>query len=676
MYTNCVAEQNISNEVGQDTGVSGFFASGDLVSGLETNIDLIGTRKFKVFSEMRTQDAQIGGLLQLIRSAVLGADRKIVGGSDEQRDWVTPIIMDELDSHLSKAVLYLLYGQYAFEQIVGRDSSGRFFEERLESRQPWTISDYRKNESGAVIGFSQENYGGLGYVPLDRAVMYINDSEGDNFEGVSVFRPCYGPYLAKRKHMRLELLSAQKVAIGNIHVQMMNADKKKRDAAFTLGKAYRSSGDGVMVTTPNDGIKKMEFLESKGGVYDATAKFQYYDQSMSKALLAQFIDFGSKDKSGSFALVSEHIELFYDMIGRFATHIESVINNQRIKRMIDWNWNDTVDYPNIKFTNFNKADPEILAKTLNLVGDKVTLTDDEEKFLKKAIGFPATEKESKSSESVSTLSVCGCGEVHKLATLPGREFTELEKTVNFEQIVGSLDSETEKLDLIIKKMHQKLVQRYINFLQPIIDRGDSQAVNDLDPRLMVRQFRDLLVKKSEELFAEGQETVIDEAHKSGSTVEMTTIGKSSWLQTLPEDDQIAQSVIGSAEDQAEKIVAATATSAKEGARKAIASGLVGAAAADTVIDSVGRSTNRFISQMAGGIVNQAMINGRDSQAKAMIERGEIGDVFYSAVMDEDTCAVCVGDDGSQVINGQPPAPNVNCLGGSLCRCIHVYEFNV
>ena len=75
--------------------------------------------------------------------------------------------------------------------------------------------------------------------------------------------------------------------------------------------------------------------------------------------------------------------------------------------------------------------------------------------------------------------------------------------------------------------------------------------------------------------------------------------------------------------------------------------------------------------MAGSAVNAAINTGRDDELRANVDQIEV--YQYSALLDKNTCSPCADADGLEAadINDLPSAPNPDCDGGELCRCLIV-----
>ena len=104
--------------------------------------------------------------------------------------------------------------------------------------------------------------------------------------------------------------------------------------------------------------------------------------------------------------------------------------------------------------------------------------------------------------------------------------------------------------------------------------------------------------------------------------------------------------------------------------------LRGVAAADILTDIETEMTSESPAlyeslASAGGF--QAVASGRDNEAR----RRSYKRAYYSAILDKNTCQVCLKDDGkwSDEAADLPPVPNPRCEGTWRCRCCIIFVFD-
>lgn len=663
------------------TGVSAYNSSGNVL-GWEFNPELYGIQKFLAYKQM-TADPQLAGNLALIDSALSGASFKFKGGRDDIREFLDGLYPeDELRRFFSQAADYLAYGCALFEMVPYYDrTTGRYLENSYP-RQSWTIMGWDVDQNTSQLkGVKQSGINGSGYVPATRLVLFVNKPDGDNYEGISILRPCYGPWKLKWGQRRIDALGAQRYAAGIPHIKMSPQPTAEQITTAKALGASLSSGDGAyIVTNPADGIMDVTLLTMPGQGYNAEPKVNEYNIEMSRALLGQFMSFTSGSLGGE-QLAREMIQLFYNSVQAFGNAMCRVADLQKFHRVVDWNFSglSPADYPQCEISGVNKPDATTLGTFLAQVLPafpelKDTLSAKDIDTIKRACGLsgykepaPTAEPDNISTTTDQTnLSACGCGKVHLNAEngifQPRRHLKDYEVKCNFAAMSDRMDRGAATIKSKLAPVIETMAAHYVRFLTPIIQRADIGGIGTLEPRY-IDQIEDVMKESAGELFDDGMAAVRDEL--GGATKLAAKRVPANKLRELALDQ---------AADAGATISRATADTAKQAARRAVQSGLTDAAqiglSLRIAIDSISES---LVNKAAQGTASGAFTNGRDAEAQDY----EIKKTWYSAIMDSSTCDVCAAADGQEVIDNLPAAPNPDCestaSGQNYCRCIWVYE---
>jgi hypothetical protein len=93
---------------------------------------------------------------------------------------------------------------------------------------------------------------------------------------------------------------------------------------------------------------------------------------------------------------------------------------------------------------------------------------------------------------------------------------------------------------------------------------------------------------------------------------------------------------------------------------------------DAVQNEITAGSVTYIDRASRGLANKVINIGRSDEAERRSDDWER--VEYSALLDQNVCDPCAGEDGKTASNEDDlePAPNPECLGGDLCRCFHVW----
>jgi len=660
------------------TGISAYNSQGNTI-GWEFNPELSGQQKFLALKQM-TADPQLAGNLALIDSALSGASFKFKGGRDDVREFLEELYPeDQLRSFFSQAADYLAYGCALFEMVPYYDrTTGRYLENSYP-RQTWTIMGWDVDANTRQLkGVKQSGINGSGYIPSTRLILFVNKPDGDNYEGISILRPCYGPWKLKWGQRRIDALGAQRYAAGIPHIEMTPQPSAEQITTAKALGASLSSGDGAyIVTNPADGIMKVSLLTMTGQGYNAEPKVAEYNIEMSRALLGQFMSFTSGSLGGE-QLAREMIQLFYNSVQAFGNSMCRVADLQKFHRVVDWNFAGLTkaDYPQVEISGVNKPDATTLGTFLAQVLPafpelKQALTPKDIDTIKRAGGLsgykepaPTAEPDNISTTTDQTnLSAhkpgCGCA-VHLAATQ--RMPLAHESKCDFAAMSTRMDLGVETIKAQLATVIETMAAHYVRFLTPIIQRADIGGIGTLEPRY-IDQIEDVMKAAAGDLFDDGMASVRDEL---GGAVKLAA-------KRVPAN-KLRSLALDQAADAGATISRATADTAKQAARRAVQSGLVDAAAIGSTlriaIDSISDSLS---TKAATGTAAGAFTNGRDAEAQDY----DIKDTWYSAIMDNGTCETCAAADGQKVINNEPAAPNPDCestaSGTNYCRCIWIYE---
>jgi hypothetical protein len=116
------------------------------------------------------------------------------------------------EEHLRLALLSLVFGHMPFEQrydIV----AGRARLTALSERMPHTIRRIVLDPDGDLAGINQYVAGDI-IIPVNRLTWYSHDREGAAWQGQSLLRPAFGPWLLKHEMWRVHATSIRRFGMG------------------------------------------------------------------------------------------------------------------------------------------------------------------------------------------------------------------------------------------------------------------------------------------------------------------------------------------------------------------------------------------------------------------------------------------------------------------------------
>ncbi len=334
--------------VGDDLGYSSW-----LSDAMEHVPDLQYPLNIPVFGQMR-KDPQIsavlaGYALQIRRArwAVDGAGcnpevtKRVaddvglpVAGEDSPRG--ARVRGVSWSQHLRSALLSLPYGHMGAEMLAElRDGKARLI--GLAERMPHTISEIHVDEkSGDFLGVTQNAISSRSapQIKADRMVWYAHEREGASWQGQSLIRPAYGPWLFKRELQIVLATSSRRFGMGVPHIQW---DIDPEPAQFAEGQravmAIRAGNESGL-SLPRGA--RLELAGMTGSVPDTLGFIKWLDLQIAKSALMQHLDLGSTE-SGSRALGEAFIDVLMMAVQAVAEEIAEAFTRQVCARLVEWN---------------------------------------------------------------------------------------------------------------------------------------------------------------------------------------------------------------------------------------------------------------------------------------------------------------------------------------------------
>lgn len=246
---------------------------GTIVNDVYEHIpDLWYPTSVQVFSEMR-RDSRLAAIIDGYGLQLRRAQWQLDGSGC--RPEVTQLVADCLglnvvgvdrpsgarrrgvswNDHLRSALLSEVFGHYVFEMQAEIGADGRARLTALAERIPATISAIHADpKTGALLGIDQQltTRQRSPQIPADRLVFYSRNREGASWQGTSLIRPAYAPWLLKREMMRVAAISNRRWGAGVPVAEAApgtNPTQAQLQAAQQMMSAARA-GDQAGVAAP------------------------------------------------------------------------------------------------------------------------------------------------------------------------------------------------------------------------------------------------------------------------------------------------------------------------------------------------------------------------------------------------------------------------------------------
>lgn len=382
--------------------IGGFFREEDLT-------ELQGQKAAQAYNKMRRRESQVAMLLTSIKNAIKQANFsfEIKDENDAEQikmkqlcEWQLCKAMEEgKEQHISEVLTFLDYGFSIFEVLHDtKEVPGlglvtyikRFAYRKQETIYRWNL----EKGTGKILSVDQQvtsdvSKESLVSIPGDFLVVFTVNKEGDNYEGISVLRPMYGPYLRKDLYLKIVAIGAEKYAIG-IPIGEMPAGKVKAEeqARFEAMLEAYASNEAQYLVHPSGW--KVTVQEGKFDPSKLVELLKYEDEQMVKAVVANFLALGTGGNGGAYALGDNLADFFYNVIKTYANLICDVWNRKVIPQLVRLNYGEKPSIPEMKVSGINDKAGEEFARILNMLISSQTIRPDDklEEFLRKLFNLP------------------------------------------------------------------------------------------------------------------------------------------------------------------------------------------------------------------------------------------------------------------------------------------------
>lgn len=359
---------------------------------------LLSEKGIKIFDEMRRSDGQVKMLLSSIKNPIKSATWEIEPAGEEEIDYqIADFIWYVLfrgmgypngskkktfNEFITEALTIIEFGFVTFEVVHKLVKGDKKFGDYigiadLGFRHQRSILEWILSEDGSIRAIRQNVSGDLGKDVLlagQHCLVITMDKEGDNYEGISMLRPCYGAWFRKNIYRKLQAIGIERCAKG-IVIGTVTPDAKAQTNYATQLTDFQALIDKLSAHEKNGIVLGAGFDAKELKITHDSEKVQKVIQSenieMSKAFLANFMELGLSG-SGSHSLGSDLSSIFLSGIEYIANMICEKINIEVIEPLVKAKYGEQENYPKLRATGINdKAGAElanILASLINVKG--------------------------------------------------------------------------------------------------------------------------------------------------------------------------------------------------------------------------------------------------------------------------------------------------------------------
>lgn len=665
----------------------------------EYNSQLQGIQGIRIFDEMRKSDGTVRAALLACTLPIRRAKWFVNPASDDQKDkdianfvehalfdWIEDVTWDDV---VRQALLMTAFGVMLFEKVYGTyEHDGKTYVtlQKLSPRLPKSILMWELPDR--TFGIQQIRQDGiLAMIPGSKLLVFVNEREGDNWWGTSMIRAAYKHWYYKNNFYKIDGVAFERQGLGVPVIHMpqgyTDADEKKAVQAMqnlrANQNAYLVLPDGYTFEFADMGARTTR---------DPNNSINHHNKEILQSVLAQFLELGqTKSNSGSRALSQDHSDLFLKAIESIANTITGEINKNLIKELVDLNFNDVKVYPVLDYSGITKVDVDSLGNAYSqlVTAGAITPTDDDQQYLRAAMGLPprsqedieqaaADEESSVEQEDHVDIEDNGpeetdpnavadaAGKAKKPAATPAqnkktdtavkkktahehkhlvrtfddgngfktwRPLTFAEEKVSWQKIQDTIDQMETGFTQQAKELLNNAKDDFMTKLHAALDAGDQKAVAALEIKF-VNDYKALLKDAMKKAYEYGKNNVSTEL---GVSVPPNSADSIANIDLMA--DTIANKTASDLESKA-KIATANALVQDQTALQA-------AGAIDSALeDAIGTS----VDNTAGIIISQNLNIGRNDVFTR--NSGMIYALQRSEVLDALTCNFCLSMDGRVV----------------------------
>lgn len=391
------------NQLQIQIGETGTMVTQGVLSNVDYNFDLTGTKRISEFDKMKLGDGTVRAALSAVKLPLKSANWYIKPPKDkDDTDEDTVFIKEQLLENdnfswlqlLNKVLTFVEYGNSIFEKVFYPMPNGkvgwRKFGHRLSKTiYRWTFQD------GKTPGITQMLATSVGApireIPKWKLLYFINELEGSNYEGISFLRAAYKHWVYKDLYYRIDVMASEKHGLGTPIIHHPPTAKPQDIAkAREIARNMRSNPMAYM-DLPNGFT--IDMLDQKAHTLkDPKEMIAHHNREIVLSFLAEFLDLGA-DGAGSYALSSDKSDFFMLSLESIAKTIQEPFN-QAIKELIILNKGPQESYPTLEYSGIGKADLQKLATALNSLSSAGFIHPDEatETHLREEFNLPEAEE--------------------------------------------------------------------------------------------------------------------------------------------------------------------------------------------------------------------------------------------------------------------------------------------
>lgn len=668
---------------------------------------LQGQNAIAVYEKMRRSDAQIKMVLSAIKNPIKSASFSFDAEyEDEEMQRIAEFLSFnwfenpnfEFNDWLSEVLTFLDFGFSVHEKYFDVYDHPDFglihIIGGLGFRKQSTIEQFNIDGKKGLTGVRQLVFGDTAnnssqdvFLPKESLCIFTNEREGDNYEGISLLRSCYGAYFRKDLYLKLNGIGIEKASIGiPIGKYPKGTESSEDKDAFIDALASFAIHESSYLAVPEAyevEVCKIDFDSEK-----IMSAIQYEDVQMSKSILFQFLELGTNSKSGSFSLGADLSDIALASIQYIGDMICRKVNGIN-EYLVGLNYGRVKDIPKMICSGINAKAGEELSKVMkNLTDAQIVIPDPRlEKHVRKLYNLPTIDETARKEERENAQpkpepepepddTEDDTGKPTGSQFAEGfkyfRDLTVYEKSIDLAEIRDDFDNEGDKLARMIKAQLAILNEKTIRVTEILLKRYQKDRIKaaleiDISPKTI---YKALLTQLGNIVAVGSRQAKKELVKKSGSDFASVSQAFKRDIEFLP--PHVKNALILQATEQADTYVKET----KKVVAFSVSSGVESELSDKEILHNIEQSLDDYaesskVTSGARTMAAQAINRGRDGFFFDQNNLKKIQAFQYSAVNDAQTTDICLSLDNKIVKPNDPDLPRLRPPNHHGCRSILV-----
>ena len=349
-------------------GVAGTSFFGSIIQSDEYNPEFGWRSAVLKYEEMRRNDGQVRAIERVVTLPLLSAKWSIKPASDDPMDQEIASFVESCLFHdmeytslggvritqtwhdiLRHILLCVSFGFSPMEKCF-RIEDGWVKWSKWQPLLPRTVWHWWVDRDNTLDGIQQWAYKDYTYqftnIPRGKLLLFSFGQEGDNYEGVSMFRSTWKHWYYKSNFEKLVAIGVERNGVIPPIIYVGPTASPGDVAAALKLEANLRTNEAMGAVLPHDW--KLEYPRIYQNHAEATLPLmQYYDILMARSVLAQFINLGSSE-TGAYSLDKSQVQTFLMLEQSIADSFASTINNDAIRELVDFNYEGVAVYPELE----------------------------------------------------------------------------------------------------------------------------------------------------------------------------------------------------------------------------------------------------------------------------------------------------------------------------------------